>query len=43
MDGPCIFIYAGVFLLIQYLLIFILGKVLVIFVKKVKLWKEKIL
>lgn len=42
MDGPCIFIYAGVFL-IQTPLILIFGKVLIIFVKKVKLWKEKIL
>lgn len=42
MDNPCIFIYAGVFFNPDSTYFYI-GKVLVIFVKKVKLWKEKIL
>lgn len=38
-----VYLFMQGFSLIQTLLIFHIGEVLVIFVKKVKLWKEKIL
>lgn len=38
-----VYLFMQGFSLIQTLLILISGKVLIIFVKKVKLWKEKIL